>query len=309
MKNLYFTILAVIMVVGIIFPNLYGSVFDTIKLGATSFPTSLDSFTNPSATDSVATVSHSGQHSDANDAIEAVEAKVGITASTPTANTVFFGNGAGSSIWSATPSLSTLTLTGLGTFGGFISTASSTVNAGLTITGNSTTTNATTTIGAFTGHATSTNYRGGGLTSCQTGNFLTWDSGLFGCETDQVGSLSFGNATGTPVGATTFLIATSTVISAGQTVMVWANADFKESSNKLVYLTVKPPTAATSTLNITHIDNPNDISPISLHGSWLATETGTHKFVLWDNVAGGGLAELEVNGWATTSIMFLNLGG
>lgn len=41
------------------------------------FPTDLDTLTNPAATDKVATVSHSLQHSNANDAIEALEAKVG----------------------------------------------------------------------------------------------------------------------------------------------------------------------------------------------------------------------------------------
>lgn len=53
-------------------------------LGATSFPTSLDSLTNPNPTDSTATVSHSSQHSNANDAIEALEAKVGADSSAVT---------------------------------------------------------------------------------------------------------------------------------------------------------------------------------------------------------------------------------
>jgi hypothetical protein len=44
---------------------------------ATNFPTSLDSLTNPQGTDSVAAVSHAAQHANANDAIEALEAKVG----------------------------------------------------------------------------------------------------------------------------------------------------------------------------------------------------------------------------------------
>lgn len=48
---------------------------------ATNFPTSLDSLTNPIGTDSMATVSHAGQHTNANDAIEALEAKVGINGS------------------------------------------------------------------------------------------------------------------------------------------------------------------------------------------------------------------------------------
>lgn len=44
---------------------------------AVNFPTSLDTFTNPSSTSSVANPSHSQQHADANDAIEALQAKVG----------------------------------------------------------------------------------------------------------------------------------------------------------------------------------------------------------------------------------------
>jgi len=48
---------------------------------ATNFPTSLDSLTNPTASDSMETVSHSSQHTNANDAIEALQAKVGINGS------------------------------------------------------------------------------------------------------------------------------------------------------------------------------------------------------------------------------------
>jgi hypothetical protein len=49
-----------------------------------SFPTSLDTLTNPTPTDYLDSPSHSGQHSDANDAIEALEAKVGIDGSADT---------------------------------------------------------------------------------------------------------------------------------------------------------------------------------------------------------------------------------
>jgi len=51
---------------------------------STNFPTSLDTLTNPTATDSVATVSHASQHANANDALEALEAKVGINNSAVT---------------------------------------------------------------------------------------------------------------------------------------------------------------------------------------------------------------------------------
>jgi len=49
-----------------------------------NFPTSLDSLTNPIGTDSMSVVSHAGQHTNANDAIEALEAKVGADSSAVT---------------------------------------------------------------------------------------------------------------------------------------------------------------------------------------------------------------------------------
>lgn len=50
----------------------------------TNFPTSLDTLTNPTATDPVTNPSHATQHANANDAIEALEAKVGINSSATT---------------------------------------------------------------------------------------------------------------------------------------------------------------------------------------------------------------------------------
>jgi hypothetical protein len=47
----------------------------------TAYPTGLDAFTNPTATSTLVAPSHADQHADANDAIEALEAKVGITSS------------------------------------------------------------------------------------------------------------------------------------------------------------------------------------------------------------------------------------
>ena len=51
---------------------------------ATSFPASLDALTNPTSGDSLSSPSHSGQHADANDAIEALQAKVGVNSSAVT---------------------------------------------------------------------------------------------------------------------------------------------------------------------------------------------------------------------------------
>ena len=48
---------------------------------ATSFPNSIDSLTNPNSTDALSSPSHSQQHTNANDAIEALQAKVGVDGS------------------------------------------------------------------------------------------------------------------------------------------------------------------------------------------------------------------------------------
>jgi hypothetical protein len=59
---------------------------------AINYPTSLDTFTNPTATDLLTSPSHAQQHADINDAMEAVQTKLAIgntvlgtyTAYTPT---------------------------------------------------------------------------------------------------------------------------------------------------------------------------------------------------------------------------------
>jgi hypothetical protein len=48
---------------------------------STSFPVDLDTLTNPLATDETTSPSHAGQHSNSNDAIEALESNVGIDSS------------------------------------------------------------------------------------------------------------------------------------------------------------------------------------------------------------------------------------
>lgn len=68
---------------------------------ASTFPTSLDTFTNPTATSLLTSPSHAQQHSDINDAVEALEAKVAIgntvlgtyTAYTPTYSAFTLGDG------------------------------------------------------------------------------------------------------------------------------------------------------------------------------------------------------------------------
>lgn len=51
---------------------------------STSFPTSLDSLTNPNSGDYMDVVDHAAQHANANDAVEALEAKVGVDSSAVT---------------------------------------------------------------------------------------------------------------------------------------------------------------------------------------------------------------------------------
>jgi len=84
---------------------------------AINYPTSLDNFTNPSATSSLDSPSHSLQHSDTNDALEALEAKVGIGASpagSATSGQVLTAQGGGTAIW-ATPALVHINTTTIGT--------------------------------------------------------------------------------------------------------------------------------------------------------------------------------------------------
>ena len=63
---------------------------------ASTYPTSLDAFINPTSSDLLTSPSHSQQHSDINDAVEALEAKVAIgntVLGTYTAYTPSFQNG------------------------------------------------------------------------------------------------------------------------------------------------------------------------------------------------------------------------
>src|SRR3990167_719387 len=109
-------LIGIVALVGTFLPRDQSSpLWDDIKpfFGATNFPSSLDSLTNPSGTDSVATVSHSGQHSNANDALEAIEAKVGIGSATPVANTLFSSVATGISGWFTWATTTRLTATNL----------------------------------------------------------------------------------------------------------------------------------------------------------------------------------------------------
>jgi hypothetical protein len=70
---------------------------------ASNFPTSLDNFTNPSSGNTLDSPSHSLQHSDINDAVEAMQRKVGVgtaVAGSASAGQVLTISAAGTSTWS-----------------------------------------------------------------------------------------------------------------------------------------------------------------------------------------------------------------
>ena len=79
---------------------------------ATSFPTSLDSFTNPSASDALDSVSvpHADQHANINDAVEALQAKVGVDGSAVTSSLDYQVNGLPAGLLGSDSTTSDLTL-------------------------------------------------------------------------------------------------------------------------------------------------------------------------------------------------------
>lgn len=68
---------------------------------SSTYPTTIDAFNNPAGTTQLSDPSylHNQQHGDANDAIEGLEAKVGVGAGTPKANYALIGSGNGTSVW------------------------------------------------------------------------------------------------------------------------------------------------------------------------------------------------------------------
>jgi hypothetical protein len=80
---------------------------------ASNFPTSLDSFSNPISSNTLDFPSHSGQHSDVNDAVEALEAKVGIgnsPAGSASSGQVLLAQGGGTATWADITSLTNTSL-------------------------------------------------------------------------------------------------------------------------------------------------------------------------------------------------------
>jgi hypothetical protein len=64
-----------------------------------NYPTSLDSLVNPTTNDFLNSPNHVQQHSDVNDAVEALEAKLGIGSSVAASGKLLRGTGAGASAW------------------------------------------------------------------------------------------------------------------------------------------------------------------------------------------------------------------
>ena len=178
---------------------------DVRNFGAITYPTSLDAFSNPGATDQVsAVVTHSTQHANANDAIEALQAKLGISASTAVTNSILAGNGSGSSIWTTYATTTNLSTTDLQT-STILATGSTTLQNFTFV--NATGTSATTT-NLFATTASTTNFYGAGLSTCTGSNFAQWSGGKFSCAATTVA--------GVEVFATTSVqnLATTTISSA-----------------------------------------------------------------------------------------------
>lgn len=89
---------------------------------ATSFPSNIDTFTNPTTANALDSPSHSGQHSDLNDAVKAVETKLGVGASpagSATSGQVLMAQTAGTTSWSTISTITNALITG-GTVTDFI---------------------------------------------------------------------------------------------------------------------------------------------------------------------------------------------
>jgi hypothetical protein len=90
---------------------------------ATNFPSNLDNFIDPTSGNALDSPSHSGQHSDLNGAVEALETKLGIGSSpagSATANQVLMANSGGTTSWSTITTITNAVITG-GTVTDFIS--------------------------------------------------------------------------------------------------------------------------------------------------------------------------------------------
>ena len=241
--------------------------YQSLQLGATSFPTSLDSLTNPATTDSVATVSHSGQHSNANDAIEALEAKVGIGASTAVNNSIFVGDGTGTSAFSTSATSSNFYSTN------WLASGSSTLQR-FTAT-HSTTTNATTTDFYVSTLASSTALRSNtGIIGNLTVTSCT------GC-TSGTGGIEKASSTAANLPG---VISTSTPLTTGHKVLImgWCSLSYSNSV-PTVALYVKPASSATSSalaMSSGGSSSTAGVEAVSVAGIYVVAATESHEIYL-----------------------------
>lgn len=170
---------------------------------ASNYPTSLDTFTNPSANDSLNSPSHALQHANANDAIEALEAKLGIgdsTAGSATSGYVLTAGTGGTTTWSA-PSIAGLTLVTAQTVGSAVSSVivptvfSSTYdNYKIIYSGGTSSTNGYIAVQLRTGSTTSTSGYYFGMNDVTYGNVQSSEAGSNATSWTYVGYASSTNS-------------------------------------------------------------------------------------------------------------------
>jgi len=176
---------------------------------ATNFPASLDSLTNPTSSDSLNSPSHSAQHANSNDAIEALQAKVGVDGSAVTTSidyqlntgyryhsTVYFTS-SGSFTKASYPWLRAVRVRVQGAGGGGGGTDTNDNGAGgagaggcaeLFIEASSLSTSVTVTVGSGgAGGAVNTNITGSNGGNSGFGSYATGSGGLGGAGTGSVG--------------------------------------------------------------------------------------------------------------------------
>ena len=143
--------------------------------------------------------------------------------------------------------------------------------------------NASTTI-LSASYASSTKYYGANLATCQSGNFLTWLSGAFGCASDQTGSA--GVMTSQLAAASQ--VSTSTTITSGKKYFFATSFSTGDTVALGLYIYQDGTKNATTTLqglvncNMGGVTNEN--CPITLMGTFTATTTETvHIFAGTDS--------------------------
>lgn len=224
------------------------------------FPTSLDTFTNPTATDQVAVVDHAGQHSNANDAIEALEAKVGANGSAVTTSHDYKLSGV------------------IGT------------DKAVSKTGTETLTNKTLTSPTITGATITTSTipeSNVTFTDITTGDVSTTKHGFVPKAPNDTGKFLRGDGTwNAPVLSGSVQVASAATLSvtttAGQRIICWAKGDLASSGSVAVTVTIKYNTTVKDTITIDQSDNGGV--------GWTVPFTG-----MYSEVPGAGTQNITIN--------------